>query len=111
MGITTISPVFVCWLILTKPVCLLINQKILGARLNKTRRNSNWEQRPLTENQVIAPLSSFLFINALHIHKTYLIMQLWSFLRELIPSLLGLVMQSLFYVVFICSFRGLGVGG
>ncbi|KAK4768384.1 hypothetical protein SAY87_003525 [Trapa incisa] len=27
-------------------------QKILGASLNKTRRNSNWEQRPLTQNQL-----------------------------------------------------------
>ncbi|PON89517.1 DNA polymerase [Trema orientale] len=27
-------------------------QKILGAGLNKTRRNSNWEQRPLTPNQL-----------------------------------------------------------
>ncbi|WOL06683.1 hypothetical protein Cni_G15417 [Canna indica] len=26
-------------------------QKILGAGLNKTKRNSNWEQRPLTQNQ------------------------------------------------------------
>lgn len=48
---------------------LLVNQKILGASLNKTRRNSNWEQRPLTPNQVIFPLSSLLFINALHLHK------------------------------------------
>ncbi|XP_057423230.1 uncharacterized protein LOC130717128 [Lotus japonicus] len=29
-----------------------LTEKILGARLNKTRRNSNWEQRPLTENQL-----------------------------------------------------------
>ncbi|OWM62909.1 uncharacterized protein LOC116214656 isoform X2 [Punica granatum] len=27
-------------------------QKILGAGLNKTRRNSNWEQRPLSQNQL-----------------------------------------------------------
>ncbi|KAL6176793.1 hypothetical protein ACLB2K_053426 [Fragaria x ananassa] len=27
-------------------------QKILGVGLNKTRRNSNWEQRPLTPNQL-----------------------------------------------------------
>ncbi|XVF31445.1 hypothetical protein REPUB_Repub16aG0146700 [Reevesia pubescens] len=27
-------------------------EKILGAGLNKTRRNSNWEQRPLTRNQL-----------------------------------------------------------
>ncbi|XP_058077039.1 uncharacterized protein LOC131225521 isoform X2 [Magnolia sinica] len=27
-------------------------KKILGAGLNKTRRNSNWEQRPLSQNQV-----------------------------------------------------------
>eukprot|EP00262_Sarcandra_glabra_P005634 TRINITY_DN17375_c0_g1_i1.p1 TRINITY_DN17375_c0_g1~~TRINITY_DN17375_c0_g1_i1.p1 ORF type:complete len:290 (-),score=39.82 TRINITY_DN17375_c0_g1_i1:190-984(-) len=27
-------------------------QKILGASLNKTRRNSNWEQRPLSQNQI-----------------------------------------------------------
>ncbi|KAE8685016.1 Polynucleotidyl transferase isoform 3 [Hibiscus syriacus] len=27
-------------------------EKILGAGLNKTRRNSNWEQRPLTQNQL-----------------------------------------------------------
>ncbi|XP_024927020.3 uncharacterized protein LOC107411799 isoform X2 [Ziziphus jujuba] len=27
-------------------------KKILGAGLNKTRRNSNWEQRPLTRNQL-----------------------------------------------------------
>lgn len=28
------------------------DQKILGAGLNKTRRNSNWEERPLSPNQV-----------------------------------------------------------
>lgn len=27
-------------------------QKMLGAGLNKTRRNSNWEQRPLSQNQM-----------------------------------------------------------
>ncbi|KAF3454578.1 hypothetical protein FNV43_RR05026 [Rhamnella rubrinervis] len=27
-------------------------KKILGTGLNKTRRNSNWEQRPLTQNQL-----------------------------------------------------------
>ncbi|TYI46876.1 hypothetical protein E1A91_D13G134600v1 [Gossypium mustelinum] len=27
-------------------------EKILGAGLNKTRRNSNWEQRPLSQNQL-----------------------------------------------------------
>ncbi|KAF6165592.1 hypothetical protein GIB67_021862 [Kingdonia uniflora] len=27
-------------------------EKILGSGLNKTRRNSNWEQRPLTQNQM-----------------------------------------------------------
>lgn len=27
-------------------------KKILGSGLNKTRRNSNWEQRPLTQNQL-----------------------------------------------------------
>ncbi|CAB4285421.1 unnamed protein product [Prunus armeniaca] len=27
-------------------------KKILGVGLNKTRRNSNWEQRPLTQNQL-----------------------------------------------------------
>lgn len=27
-------------------------EKILGASLNKTRRNSNWEQRPLSQNQL-----------------------------------------------------------
>ncbi|XP_052194123.1 uncharacterized protein LOC127802389 isoform X2 [Diospyros lotus] len=27
-------------------------KKILGAALNKTRRNSNWEQRPLSQNQL-----------------------------------------------------------
>ncbi|XP_058770427.1 uncharacterized protein LOC131644054 [Vicia villosa] len=27
-------------------------QKVLGAGLNKTRRNSDWEQRPLTRNQL-----------------------------------------------------------
>ncbi|KAK4282732.1 hypothetical protein QN277_014076 [Acacia crassicarpa] len=27
-------------------------EKILGAGLNKTRRNSNWEQRPLTQHQL-----------------------------------------------------------
>lgn len=29
-----------------------LSKKILGAGLNKTRRNSNWEQRPLTPNQI-----------------------------------------------------------
>ncbi|XP_017232036.1 uncharacterized protein LOC108206299 isoform X2 [Daucus carota subsp. sativus] len=29
-----------------------LTKKILGAELNKTRRNSDWEQRPLTPNQL-----------------------------------------------------------
>lgn len=29
-----------------------LKQKILGIGLNKTRRNSNWEQRPLSHYQV-----------------------------------------------------------
>lgn len=29
-----------------------LSEKILGAGLNKTRRNSNWEQRPLSQNQM-----------------------------------------------------------
>ncbi|KAK3441558.1 hypothetical protein EUGRSUZ_B02091 [Eucalyptus grandis] len=28
------------------------NKEILGAGLNKTKRNSNWEQRPLNQNQL-----------------------------------------------------------
>ncbi|RZC89012.1 hypothetical protein C5167_030705 [Papaver somniferum] len=29
-----------------------VEEKIMGASLNKTRRNSNWEQRPLTQQQM-----------------------------------------------------------
>ncbi|KAK8946928.1 hypothetical protein KSP39_PZI007095 [Platanthera zijinensis] len=29
-----------------------LSEKVLGARLNKTRRNSNWELRPLSQNQM-----------------------------------------------------------
>lgn len=39
-----------------KHICLFYWQKILGTGLNKTRRNSNWEQRPLTQYQVYSQL-------------------------------------------------------
>ncbi|KAF5177518.1 Polynucleotidyl transferase, ribonuclease H-like superfamily protein [Thalictrum thalictroides] len=39
-----------------------LSEKILGAGLNKTRRNSNWEQRPLSQNQVCNLLPYFLLI-------------------------------------------------
>lgn len=48
---------------------ILWNQKILGVGLNKTRRNSNWEERPLSQNQVY--LSVFFFINIFHISQNF----------------------------------------
>ncbi|KAK4782336.1 hypothetical protein SAY86_016438 [Trapa natans] len=46
-------------------------QKILGARLNKTRRNSNWEQRPLTQNQLeYAALDAAVLVHIFsHVHN------------------------------------------
>ncbi|KMZ66515.1 hypothetical protein ZOSMA_299G00050 [Zostera marina] len=42
-------------------------EKILGAGLNKTRRNSNWEQRPLTQNQIeYAALDATVLIHIFH---------------------------------------------
>ncbi|KAL5783824.1 hypothetical protein ACOSP7_008853 [Xanthoceras sorbifolium] len=42
-------------------------KKILGAGLNKTRRNSNWEQRPLTPNQLeYAALDAVVLIHIFH---------------------------------------------
>ncbi|GMP40017.1 hypothetical protein CsSME_00010636 [Camellia sinensis var. sinensis] len=46
--------------------------KILGAGLNKTRRNSNWEQRPLTRNQLeYAALDAAVLIHIFrHVRST-----------------------------------------
>ncbi|XP_010259382.1 PREDICTED: uncharacterized protein LOC104598841 [Nelumbo nucifera] len=42
-------------------------KKTLGAGLNKTRRNSNWEQRPLTQNQLeYAALDAAVLIHIFH---------------------------------------------
>ncbi|KAH1192192.1 hypothetical protein AAZX31_20G224800 [Glycine max] len=42
-------------------------EKILGASLNKTRRNSNWEQRPLTPNQLeYAALDAVVLVHIFH---------------------------------------------
>ncbi|RWR94255.1 3'-5' exonuclease domain-containing protein [Cinnamomum micranthum f. kanehirae] len=42
-------------------------KKILGAGLNKTRRNSNWEQRPLSQNQMeYAALDAAVLIHIFH---------------------------------------------
>ncbi|KAK9086335.1 hypothetical protein Syun_028729 [Stephania yunnanensis] len=42
-------------------------KKILGAGLNKTRRNSNWEQRPLTQNQMeYAALDAAVLVHIFH---------------------------------------------
>ncbi|KDP23413.1 hypothetical protein JCGZ_23246 [Jatropha curcas] len=42
-------------------------KKILGAGLNKTRRNSNWEQRPLSRNQLeYAALDAAVLIHIFH---------------------------------------------
>ncbi|XP_059440089.1 uncharacterized protein LOC132172583 isoform X3 [Corylus avellana] len=42
-------------------------KKILGAGLNKTRRNSNWEQRPLTQNQLeYAALDAAVLVHIFH---------------------------------------------
>ncbi|XP_019428957.1 PREDICTED: uncharacterized protein LOC109336675 isoform X1 [Lupinus angustifolius] len=44
-----------------------LSQKILGASLNKTRRNSNWEQRPLTPNQLeYAALDAVVLVHIFH---------------------------------------------
>ncbi|XP_048424288.1 uncharacterized protein LOC103962292 isoform X1 [Pyrus x bretschneideri] len=46
-------------------------KKILGVGLNKTRRNSNWEQRPLTPNQLeYAALDAAVLIHIFrHVHN------------------------------------------
>ncbi|KAJ9180321.1 hypothetical protein P3X46_008582 [Hevea brasiliensis] len=42
-------------------------KKILGVGLNKTRRNSNWEQRPLSQNQLeYAALDAAVLIHIFH---------------------------------------------
>ncbi|XP_074567364.1 uncharacterized protein LOC141824032 isoform X2 [Curcuma longa] len=42
-------------------------EKILGAGLNKTRRNSNWEQRPLSQNQIeYAALDAAVLVHIFH---------------------------------------------
>lgn len=42
-------------------------KKILGAGLNKTRRNSNWEQRPLSQNQIeYAALDAVVLVRIFH---------------------------------------------
>ncbi|KAF8401384.1 hypothetical protein HHK36_012322 [Tetracentron sinense] len=42
-------------------------EKILGAGLNKTRRNSNWEQRPLSQNQLeYAALDAAVLVHLFH---------------------------------------------
>ncbi|MED6167179.1 hypothetical protein PIB30_000430 [Stylosanthes scabra] len=44
-----------------------LTKKILGATLNKTRRNSNWEQRPLTPNQLeYAALDAVVLVHIFH---------------------------------------------
>ncbi|KAJ8771811.1 hypothetical protein K2173_026988 [Erythroxylum novogranatense] len=44
-----------------------LSKKILGAGLNKTRRNSNWEQRPLSQNQLeYAALDAAVLIHIFH---------------------------------------------
>lgn len=47
-------------------------EKILGAGLNKTRRNSNWEQRPLSQNQLeYAALDAVVLIQIFHHVRNY----------------------------------------
>ncbi|PKA58384.1 Werner Syndrome-like exonuclease [Apostasia shenzhenica] len=42
-------------------------EKVLGAGLNKTRRNSNWEQRPLSQNQMeYAALDAAVLVHIFH---------------------------------------------
>ncbi|CAN1161546.1 Exonuclease mut-7 homolog [Linum perenne] len=42
-------------------------EKIMGAGLNKTRRNSNWETRPLTQNQLeYAALDAAVLVHIFH---------------------------------------------
>lgn len=44
-----------------------LSKKILGAGLNKTRRNSNWEQRPLSQNQKeYAALDAVVLVHIFH---------------------------------------------
>ncbi|KAK1291904.1 hypothetical protein QJS10_CPB17g01166 [Acorus calamus] len=44
-----------------------LTEKILGAGLNKTRRNSNWEQRPLSQNQIeYAALDAAVLVRIFH---------------------------------------------
>ncbi|KAL9234948.1 hypothetical protein vseg_009758 [Gypsophila vaccaria] len=44
-----------------------LTKKILGVGLNKTRRNSNWEQRPLTHQQLeYAALDAVVLIHLFH---------------------------------------------
>ncbi|KAG8085284.1 hypothetical protein GUJ93_ZPchr0010g8743 [Zizania palustris] len=44
-----------------------LSKKILGAGLNKTRRNSNWEERPLSQNQKeYAALDAVVLVHIFH---------------------------------------------
>ncbi|KQK06740.1 exonuclease mut-7 homolog isoform X2 [Brachypodium distachyon] len=44
-----------------------LSKKILGAGLNKTRRNSNWEKRPLSQNQKeYAALDAVVLVHIFH---------------------------------------------
>ncbi|XP_078445398.1 polynucleotidyl transferase, ribonuclease H-like superfamily protein isoform X2 [Wolffia australiana] len=44
-----------------------LTKEILGAALNKTRRNSDWEQRPLSQNQVeYAALDAIVLVHIFH---------------------------------------------
>jgi ribonuclease D len=46
-----------------------LSKEILGAGLNKTRRNSNWEQRPLSQKQKeYAALDAVVLVHIFHEH-------------------------------------------
>ncbi|RLN29260.1 hypothetical protein C2845_PM05G22560 [Panicum miliaceum] len=46
-----------------------LSKEILGASLNKTRRNSNWEQRPLSQKQKeYAALDAVVLVHIFHEH-------------------------------------------
>lgn len=49
-----------------------LTKKILGVGLNKTRRNSNWEQRPLTSNQIeYAALDAAVLVHIFRHFRSY----------------------------------------
>lgn len=70
-------------------------EKVLGAGLNKTRRNSNWEQRPLSQNQMeYAALDAAVLVHIFHCiynqpHSTFKAVQSKAEWKSHIVSCMG----------------------